>query len=365
MDDYDVVIQYFKNGSDITPENNEDVTLVGNSLLLSGLELPEIWKQLLSYRPYVERDIDFDKLFHPEGVNNAEVLAGSGIYPCSMNGKIVTATADGYAAATGNGYKCIHLVGGKDKEADASISINGKVNTGNWKKASELGQILDYVVTVKMVGPFKIEAVGHLSFNNALLKAVSRIKKSDKLDESESASRDYYLYSRFLFDRNQFGDYLDMVEINADAAKAVALQKTQVDELRAQLKDILNKIGYDISDDFDLSNDSDYKKVSDTLKTYKTAYLRRLTDLLQTINGETALIKTNKEKLQHAKQVMEKDSDEMVSISGEEDLDELTEKIKTAKADQSLTDVYEKEGGNSMQKQLKQLRPPYCAAYPY
>ena len=55
----------------------------------------------------------------------------------------------------------------------------------------------------------------------------------------------------------------------------------------------------------------------------------------------------------------------MVSISGEEDLDELTEKIKTAKADQSLTDVYEKEGGNSMQKQLKQLRPPYCAAYPY
>ena len=173
------------------------------------------------------------------------------------------------------------------------------------------------------------------------------------------------MYSRFLFDRNQFGDYLDMVEINADAEKAVALQKTQVDELRAQLKDILNKIGYDISDDFDLSNDSDYKKVSDTLKTYKTAYLRRLTDLLQTINGETALIKTNKEKLQHAKQVMEKDSDEMVSISGEEDLDELTEKIKTAKADQSLTDVYEKEGGNSMQKQLKQLRPPYCAAYPY
>lgn len=365
LDDYDVVIKYFKNGSDITPENNEDVTLVGNSLLLSGLELPEIWKQLLSYRPYVERDIDFDKLFHPEGVNNAEVLAGSGIYPCSMNGKIVTATADGYAAATGNGYKCIHLVGGKDKEAGASISISGKVNTGNWKKASELGQILDYVVTVKMVGPFKIEAVGHLSFNSALLKAVSRIKKSDKLDESESASRDYYLYSRFLFDRNQFGDYLDMVEINADAAKAVALQKTQVDELRAQLKDILNKIGYDISDDFDLSNDSDYKKVSDTLKTYKTAYLRRLTDLLQTINGETALIKTNKEKLQHAKQVMEKDSDEMVSISGEEDLEELTEKIKTAKADQSLTDVYEKEGGNSMQKQLKQLRPPYCAAYPY
>ena len=77
------------------------------------------------------------------------------------------------------------------------------------------------------------------------------------------------------------------------------------------------------------------------------------------------MIKTNKEKLQHAKQVMEKDSDEMVSISGEEDLDELTEKIKTAKADQSLTDVYEKEGGNSMQKQLKQLRPPYCASYPY
>lgn len=366
MDDYDAVIKYFKDGIDSTPENNEDVTLVGNSLLLSGLELPDIWKTLLAYRPYVERDIDFDKLFHPENVNNAEVLAGSGIYPCRMNGKNITATAGGYANAAGSSVrKCTHLAYDRDREAGAAISVNGSVNTAQWYRASELGQLLDYVVQVKMVGPFKIEKVGHLSFNSALLKAVSMIKKSDKLDESESASHDYYMYSRFLFDRNQFGDYLDMVDIDDEAAKALVLQKTQVDELRAQLKEILNRMGYTISDDFDLSNESDYKKVSDTLKKYKTAYLRQLTDLLQTITGTTELIVTNKEKLVHAKEVMEKDSEEEVSISGEEDLDELEEKIKTARADQSLTDVYEKEGNSSMEKQTKQLRPPFCAAYPY
>lgn len=366
MDDYDAVIKYFKDGIDSTPENNEDVTLVGNSLLLSGLELPDIWKTLLAYRPYVERDIDFDKLFHPEGVNNAEVLAGSGIYPCRMNKKNITATVSGYANAAGSsGRKCTHLAYDRDREAGAAISVNGSVNTAQWHRASELGQLLDYVVQVKMVGPFKVEKVGHLSFNSALLKAVSMIKKSDKLDESESASRDYYMYSRFLFDRNQFGDYLDMVDIDDEAAKALVLQKTQVDELKAQLKEILNRMGYTISDDFDLSNESDYKKVSDTLKKYKTAYLRQLTELLPTITGTTELIVTNKGKLVHAKEVMEKDSNEEVSISGEEDLDELEEKIKTARADQSLTDVYEKEGNSSMEKQTKQLRPPYCAAYPY
>ncbi len=371
MDDYDAVIKYFKDGIDSTPENNEDVTLVGNSLLLSGLELPDIWRTLLAYRPYVERDIDFDKLFHPENVNNAEVLAGSGIYPCRMNGKNITATAGGYANATvSSGRECTHLANSRDEEAGAAISVNGSVNTAQWHRASELGQLLDYVVQVKMVGPFKVEKVGHLSFNSALLKAVSMIKKSDKLDgsesnESESASRDYYMYSRFLFDRNQFGDYLDMVDINDEAAKALVLQKTQVDELRAQLKEVLESMGYTISDDFDLSNENDYKKVSDTLKKYKTAYLRQLTDLLQTITGTTELIVTNKEKLVHAKEVMEKDSEEEVSISGEEDLDELEEKIKTARADQSLTDVYEKEGNSSMEKQTKQLRPPFCAVYPY
>lgn len=379
-DDYDAVLKYMKGGVDSNPESNEEITLVGPSLTLSGLELPKIWYTILSYLPYSETELDFDKLFHSYG-DNVGTLAGSGIYPCKDGGKAITATEDGYAYTSPNTIDvCTTIVDGKDKEAGVSISIsnNSTVDTKNWKQTSELGQIMDYVVGIKITGPLKIEKAGHLTFNRGLQKAIYNIKKSDKIDEDDNQSRNYFRYSRFLMEHNQFGDYLDNVVVLKKAEDALNLQQQQVDGLRKQLQDMFGQLEpkQEISSDFDLSNggtdckepknqDGDYCKAMNALKSVKNGAVRNLGDLIAQIDGKTNLIITNKEKLVHAKEVLEKDSEEQAQITGEEDLTDLEEKIKNSAADQAVTDTYESESNKSFNKQMESLRPPYCAVYPY
>ena len=62
--------------------------------------------------------------------------------------------------------------------------------------------------------------------------------------------------------------------------------------------------------------------------------------------------------------MLEKDGDEKVQISADEDLVELEEKIKTSEADAAVLDVYVQEGQKSLNKQLARMHSPYCAVYP-
>ncbi len=366
MDDYDTVLKYFKTGVNKIPENNSDVTLIGNSLLLSGLDLPKIWEQLLSYRPYVEKAIDFNELFHKNG-EAADVTAASGIYPCLMNNTPVTVGEHGYAKADYASYKCLNLVGGKDVEADASIKVGNALSAQNWSKASELGQLLDYVEEIELVAGLKIVKGGHLTFNKYIQKAVYNLEKSGNINKDKNAARDYFMYSRMLFEHNQIGDYLGYKELDARAQNAVDIQAQQVKSIREKLKEIFSSLNHDIVniDDFDLSKASDYKEAEDTLKTYKEGYMRRLENLIGSITGETELVLSGKAELENGLAVLKKDANEEAAVSPDDDLDELEEKIKTARANMALTDEYDSEGNDSFKKQMENLRPPYCAVYPY
>ena len=179
-------------------------------------------------------------------------------------------------------------------------------------------------------------------------------------------------------EHNQFGDYLDNVVVLKKAEDALNLQQQQVDGLRKQLQDMFGQLEpkQELSSDFDLSNggtdckepknqDGDYCKAMNALKSVKNGAVRNLGDLIAQIDGKTNLIITNKEKLVHAKEVLEKDSEEQAQITGEEDLTDLEEKIKNSAADQAVTDTYESESNKSFNKQMESLRPPYCAVYPY
>ena len=133
-------------------------------------------------------------------------------------------------------------------------------------------------------------------------------------------------------EHNQFGDYLDNVVVLKKAEDALNLQQQQVDGLRKQLQDMFGQLEpkQEISSDFDLSNggtdckepknqDGDYCKAMNALKSVKNGAVRNLGDLIAQIDGKTNLIITNKEKLVHAKEVLEKDSEEQAQITGEEE----------------------------------------------
>lgn len=375
MEDYDAVLKYYKNGVDSFPEDNKDVTLIANSLLDSGLDLPEIWQIVLKYRPFVEQTIDFDKFFHSHG-NPQAVFRASGIYPCRLSGgDYVTAAQIGYrkAKALSNSVNCAALnKDGKyiiDEEANVGYRsyIDKDVeDTSNWSESSELGQIMDYMEEVKVVSSLPVLVtvkIGKLTFTPAMQKAAYNINNSN-IGEDGKSNDVYYHDSRFMLNTNQFGNYLDNIDIVRAAAETMAEQKIQIDDLRESLKNIFEQVGYTLSDDFDLTNSSDYKQAEEVLKRHKMANLRRAKDLVATINGSAEIVETNKKSLLHSIAVLEKDDKETAQVSQDDDLDALSEKIKTAAANQAVADTYEAEGSKAMNSSTKRLQKPYCAVYP-
>ncbi len=302
MDDYDAVLKSFKGGIDKLPQSNKDVLLVGNSLLKSGLDLPNIWKEILKNRQYVEKKMDLSKLLVSR------------------------------------------------------------------QKESEIAQIISYIELPKIIsmginGEPITEMIGQLTFNQKLQEAVYKIDMSDKVGEDAEADATYYAMAARLYDRNLFGDYLDNSEVFHNASEALDEQAAQIADLRKSLEAIFNKLGYSLSDDFDLMNPSDYKKAEEKLKEYKAGNLTRLKELTNSINGTSEIVVTNKNKLLHGIEVLEKDNEEKTQITAEEDLDELEEKIKNAEADKEVMDVYEKTGASAMSNAISKLREPYCAVY--
>ena len=167
-----------------------------------------------------------------------------------------------------------------------------------------------------------------------------------------------------MYEANEVGDCLDNWENEKTLAEVVAQQRLQVEDVKNNLRKMFEDLGYTLSEDFNLINDADYKKAEDTLKEHKIGNLRSLKELIENINGTAEIVNTNKKRLLHGVAVLEKDNEEKVQISAEEDLDELEEKIKTSEANEAVLNVYDKEGQKSLDNQLLKMHSPYCAVYP-
>lgn len=379
LEDYDTVLKYKKGGIDSEPASVKDITLVGPSFTESGLDIPEIWKYALRHRQFVEQRLDLTEFLKSE--DSEELFRASGIYPCKVGNKYVTATdkAFKYTEPLPGSVKCTGLENFSTKKKSCPtavldvvsnvaqcLSVGAAENANKLKQGSELGQIVQVVEIPSIIGgtilPQYIK-ITKLSFNQALQDAVMVINKSTELDEEEG-HQDYYNAKRMMFERNQFGDYLDNMEGEKMMAEVCAQQEIQVDKIKEELLEMFNSLGYTIEDDFDLYDEEDYRKAEQVLKDHKTSSLRRLKELTEAVNGTSNIIKHNKAKLQNAIKVLETDSEEKVQISAEDDLDELSEKMKTAEADQAVEEAYEEESDKAYERDIQRMQAPYCAVYP-
>lgn len=379
-DDYDAVLKYKKGGVNSTPENVADITLAGPSFSESGLEIPEIWQNVLKPRPFVEKELNLEEFL--TGDKSTDVFWSAGQYPCKIeDGKYVAALKNEYLLAKPlpDSKNCVNLsaekIKGKsavtDVEAAESqiLSTKTTIDPQSWSEASELGQIVQIVeenaISLGNLGVLKVKK---LTFNPAFNAAVVTLIKSANMNKAKGGevkfNMDYYIANRAMFGANQFGDYLDNRENEKALAEVVAQQKLQVEDIKENLRKMFEELGYTLSEDFDLMNDADYEKASETLEEHKTGNLRRLKELIGNIKGTAEIVNTNKERLLHGVAVLEKDGDEKVQISADEDLVELEEKIKTSEADAAVLDVYDQEGQKSLNKQLARMHSPYCAVYP-
>ncbi len=355
--DYNSVVKYYSNKDKI--HDNKNVTIIGESF--TELDIPEIWKYILKHRAYVEKDIDYADFLNKGSPKNN--LVRSGIYPCQSNGNTVDRGALSYTIndtpdkeSYGTLAKCndvdVKAKGGRigiyDKEARAQTSAGGDLQlSGDVSKSSELGTLLDYVD-------------GKLTFRQELQSALDYINKTEEVEGNYK----YYAFNRYFLDRNQFGDYLNQFELEQIAEEAILNMEPQIEEVRKSLNEIFEVFGAELSADFDLTKIDDYNLAVKYLEDYKEKNLQEAKNRIDLIAVTTDNLINKKSKLSHQVKLFEKDSDEAVFLNGDDDLDELEEKIKTSNADAAITNEYQEAGSEEFAKKLEELKAPYCAAYP-
>lgn len=381
--DYENVEKYYV--GDEEPNDNHKITIVGESFLNSGAEMPEVWKYILKVRPFVEQEIDLDELLNRGNPDLA--FSRAGIFPCRLDGQNVDAAFRDNDIPYIFGYKlnvpqenvivqkCRLLAnkGGKliNTETDYAEKITDKIGTAVNKKdvsqTSELGQILAYVpeYVSKIQQMFSVaEPPRKLSFNQAFLSALHS-QDNMKDDESDRAVEQFKYGMRALFVHNQFGDYLDFMEMDKKAEQMLAEQKAQMEKIHQKLQEIFNEFGDTISDDFDLADENDYDMAEMKLDSYKNAYMRNaLEKLLQVLQAETvSSVHEKADNVQKQIELLSLDEDAIVEITGSEDKAELEYKIKQQTANREIVGAYHEKAVEDMKKQIRQLQKPYCAVY--
>lgn len=386
--DYDNVERYFE--GDEEPLDNREITITGDSFLNSGAEIPEIWKYILKVRTFEEKEFDLEALFnrgHP-----IIAVERSGIFPCHYEGKImdVSYRQDGAKVifAYNEGIKnnvidqTCRLFGHKDgkivdTESDYAEFIpyikvlpNGltkQTQPTNVLETSELGQILAYIPEPgsEILALFGQKAQFKLSYNQAFLSAVNTLNRAEGIDEDDAALEQYKYASRIMFKHNQFGDYLDFVELKEQAEEMLERYKDKMEDVQQKLQEIFNEFGDTISEDFDLANDEDYDMAANSLDGYKAAYIRQATEKLDIIRGLNTVddIQDKTDKLEQKLDILELDEDEVAELLGNEDISEAEYKIKQATANNGIADKYDQKGSEELERQIRQMIKPYCAVY--
>ena len=260
--DFANIEKYYEDNEE--PVENRKLTITAEGFLNCGAEMPEVWQHILQNRPFIEREIDLEKLLNRG--NPQLALARAGQFPCRIGTQKADASYDknlpylfGYSEYTGSEniveQQCVFLKNSDgrliDTESDYAERFSEQDAAEKVADSSELGQILAYVP--EYVPPMQqlllqnqllpvIEPPHKLSFNQAFLSAIhARDNFGD--DWGAEAMEQYRYGERVLFTRNQFGDYLNFVEKQRNAAESLQEAKKKMEEIHQTLKELFNEFG--------------------------------------------------------------------------------------------------------------------------
>ncbi len=373
------------------------VLLIGNSLLDSGIEIPEIWRVVLSYRPFVQKNIDMEK-FLENGGAESRVVARSGIYPCLSGNNVVDVIPVGggevrYTILKKRPENYASLQECKAVRYDGSTFVDVQADEGRntisgetreegifADYSSELGQILKYENSVlSVVGKNGLPIVdamgieysvaeqkenGYLTFRDEVLTA---LRKISQVEDIQDITAEYYLYKRVLFQNSQLADYLNKMEeerMKFDSANKMKnkLYSSNIDDdvVVNLLYRSFAAMGYDFDrQTFDLSIDEHYKQAEHVLNERKEKDIALAKQLLQgdKLNISIPEIEKRREDLLHQIKMLETDADEIVHISSPVSIEELEENIKNQKADNAVLEANKVKAGYIREE------PVYCSAY--
>lgn len=427
IQDYNSIEKYYD--GDLGKLNNTDITITGDGFLQLGEDMqdiqediqqdlgesatdenivgtfPEIWKYILKRHAYNQKQIDLTTLLGNEVYGDAVMgdpvrsYLRSGSFPCYIDDNVVDTSAKvGQKAELSNLGYCVNqtsdisvypeveckgwtLVKGKavDYATDGSLHVSDAPQPkGAISSTSELGNILAYVpdnssdmikkLFNKVSSSEKEKLDRKLTFNTALQKAVNVMYSTEELGKDKSKDTLFYMANRSLFDRNQFGDYLNQVEQEALARESLAKVENQIGEIYENLQDVFYGTDIIISEDFELYNpesNEDYEMAAQRLDEQKQIYLNKAEKELKEVKGISDTVKNKIKELENTIALLREDKDEIVKLNGSEDIARLREKIANQSADNAVSEEYEKMGDEAFEQRMRQLQPPFCSVSPF
>ena len=193
-----------------------------------------------------------------------------------------------------------------------------------------------------------------------------RLKKDEEKDTAGKTS--FYMAAayRTQMNRNQFGDFLTMVENEQTLAKAESQLREEVNSLRENLIKSLKTAGIEVNPNIDLSDANQYLSLSNKLISAKNRLLADMSNKLIKLTlgneKENELLDEKMKKLNAVRSALLKDADTMVVISGSSNgySSEFAQSIKTATINSKASEKYEEE----VEDNTKNSIVPYCASYP-
>ena len=346
---------------------------LGVGLLDYGLEVPNVWKVLLSDKAFVETDVDFTPFFKNQTCNNQRYYQG-GKLPCKLSAGLVLninweggffIRASKENLPTCSDYKkdakgvvdiksSEHIKLVPDTFIDKNKGIRPPLLCDDY---SELGVILDK------------DAEG-LVFSKAASTTALRLLELEKMATNNSSFSkedeiDHKKLTTALLDKNQIGSFLKAAEQEERIRKSVEELKAKNAELVEELIELLSRFGFSASKDLDMANEDDYALIQRKLNKIKTDLVLEAEEEIEKLDmSNNDVIKERIDRLNNILNALKTDNEETVSITDAIVLDNrLAEEIKSAKANRSIVDKHDVLAKNALKDEENSLFSPYCAIY--
>lgn len=330
-----------------------------------GQEMPDVWRRILMPDGFVESSVDIQLLLR----NNeaaGDILMRGGSYPCTVGKYNIDIAAGGFYVYNAKGkkpfcrdIKSLNIYYTDDNKKTGHVDLvlsNGEKTVGSYGKAldkrspSELSLLLSYQ--------------DGLTFSNKIQQIMAFYDAIEDEDNTNDYGFKGKMYEKAVLARNQFGNFLNFVELEEVYQKAVEELQSKVDENREELSKKFAKFDYIPEKDFDLADDATFEQLLKILDDAKNQKVASAVSQLKDISPENEVIEEKLAKINNMLSALQLDNEELVKLSDNmNDQADLAEKIKSMQADKNVMEKYDQQAQEEFEKNLNNFEQPYCAVY--
>ncbi len=340
------------------------------SFLGYGGEIPAIWQKMLADDAFVEKGLNLSSLLE-QGGESKYFMRGT-LYPCRIGSYAVDIAASKVDLSQTSGQYLVSPNASPEMPVCQDISLKGalayftvtdleldkSVRAGTQKtpaeiSPSELGTLLAYDDQ-------------RLHFNSASYNVYERMVQLEEKANSEGFDfevRDN-VYQKAMYSRNQIGDFLHFVDKENTIRKNVDELQLSINDARKTIREMLAEMGFKVSDNFNLANESDYKYIRNKLNQYKNNMIGAAAAEISTVNHSNPVVKERYDKADNTRAALVQDKDALINLNNSTAAgSSLEEAIISERANQKVMEKAQNEGLDAIRKETDNYEKPLCAAY--